>query len=58
MGDVASEALAIGLRESTRRVEAPLRWQARHMGVPRIDIDDKQALGAALDEQHLARLER
>ncbi|MHB1538582.1 MAG: antitoxin [Solirubrobacteraceae bacterium] len=58
MGQVASEALAIALREPARPVGSPLRWRSRHMGMPRIDIDDKHALAAAFDEEYLARLRR
>jgi hypothetical protein len=57
MGRVASEVLAAGLREQAPREQAPLRWPSRHMGKPRIDLDDREALGRMLDGEYLAGLE-
>jgi hypothetical protein len=50
MGKVASERLAVGLRENARGEPSPLRWPSRHMGEPTIDLEDKDALWRALDE--------
>ncbi len=58
MGRVASEVLAAGLREPAPREAAPLYWPSRHMGKPKIDLDDKEAVGRMLDEEYLHRLER
>jgi hypothetical protein len=58
MGQVASEVLAAGLQDLAPRDLAPLRWPSRHMGRPRIDLDDKEAVGRMLDGEYLARLQR
>ncbi len=58
MGRVASEVLAVGLHEQGPRAEQPLRWPSRHMGRPRIDLDDREALGRMLDGEYLAGLDR
>ncbi|MGA2166319.1 MAG: hypothetical protein ABSH36_17900 [Solirubrobacteraceae bacterium] len=57
MGQVASEVLAAGLRGRTPKDLAPLAWSSRHMGRPRIDLEDREALGRVLDEEYLLRLE-
>jgi hypothetical protein len=51
MGQVASELLAVGLREDAPRESSPLRWPSRRMGKPRIDLEDKDAVWKALDKQ-------
>jgi hypothetical protein len=51
MGQVASERLAVGLRESAPAELSRLRWPSRRMGKPAIDLEDKDALWKALDEQ-------
>ncbi len=51
MGQVASERLAIGLREEAAGDAGPLRWPSRHMGSARIDLEDKDALWRVLDAQ-------
>jgi hypothetical protein len=51
MGQVASERLAVGLREDGPGERPPLRWPSRHMGKPRVDLEDKDALWRALEEQ-------
>jgi hypothetical protein len=51
MGQVASERLAVGLREDVPRELSPLRWPSRHMGKPRIDLEDRDAVWKALDKQ-------
>ncbi len=51
MGQVASERLAVGLREDAPREASPLRWPTRRMGKPRVDLEDKDAVWQALDRQ-------
>lgn len=58
MGQVASEVLAAGLGEQAPGERAPLLWPSRGMGRPRIALDDREALGRALDEEYLNRLRR
>jgi hypothetical protein len=59
MGQVASELLAPALAdEESPRERSPLRWVSKRMGTPRIDLEDKHALGQALDEEYLQRLAR
>jgi hypothetical protein len=58
MGQVASETLAVGLREQVASKPHPLRWPSQRMGKPLIDIDDKEALWRMLDEEHLRKLAR
>jgi hypothetical protein len=49
MGQIASERLAVALREEMPVEPAPLRWPARHMGKPKIDLQDKDALWRILE---------
>jgi hypothetical protein len=56
MGQLASERLAASLGERVSSEPPPLRWSSRHMGKPAIDLDDKQALGRLLDEEHMRRV--
>lgn len=51
LGDLVSQLLAEALAQRTRRASAPRRfhWVSRAMGA-RVDISDKDALYAALDE--------
>jgi hypothetical protein len=51
MGAVASEVLARGLSETTGQSESPLAWTSRNLGVPLIDLEDKDAVQAALDAE-------
>jgi hypothetical protein len=51
MGQVASERLAVGLREDAPGELPPLRWPSKRMGRPNVDLEDKGALWKALDEQ-------
>jgi hypothetical protein len=51
MGRVASERLAVGLREDAPGELLPLRWPSRHMGKPQVDLEDKDALWRVLDKQ-------
>jgi hypothetical protein len=49
MGQVASERLAGALGEDTPDESTPLRWSTRHMGKPKVDLQDKDALWRVLD---------
>jgi hypothetical protein len=51
LGDLASELLAsaIAARKSTTAPAVRLQWTSRSMGAL-VDLDDKEALFAALDE--------
>ncbi len=49
MGQVASELLAGALREPDGAAPPPVDWISRPLGSPRVDLDDKEAVGAALD---------
>ena len=44
MGQLASERLAVALREDTSMEGTPLRWPSRRMGKPKVDFQDKDAL--------------
>ena len=52
IGSIASELLAdaLAVRRQKKIAENPkLNWITRDMGEPRVDLDDKEALYAALD---------
>jgi hypothetical protein len=49
MGQLASERLAVGLREEEPGQPAPLSWPTRRMGKSRVDLHDKDALWRLLD---------
>jgi hypothetical protein len=49
MGQVASERLAVGLREDAPGATPRLRWPSRHMGRPSVDLEDKDALWRAVE---------
>jgi hypothetical protein len=49
MGQLASERLAVSLRESAPKELPRLRWPSRRMGKPAVDLDDKDALWKLLD---------
>ena len=52
MGRLASELLARALTESAEPTPAsPLRWTSADLGVPRVDLEDKEAMRAAMDER-------
>lgn len=52
MGDVASELLARALAEPAGAGQPiPLRWVSRDLGRPKVDLEDKQALHALLDNR-------
>ncbi len=48
MGQLASERLAVALHEPAGET-APLRWPAKPMGSPAVDLRDKEALHRILD---------
>jgi hypothetical protein len=48
MGQLASERLAVGLREKTAP-PAPANWPTKRMGKPRIDLDDEEAVRKTLE---------
>ena len=50
MGQVASEALAPALAEEPP-VPPPFVWKTYDMGLPLIDLEDKDALYRMLDEE-------
>ena len=51
MGRVASELLAAALGESERsRSGPPFRWSSADLGAPRVDLEDKEAVRRALEE--------
>jgi plasmid stability protein len=49
MGQIASEALAVALAEEPAK-PVPFRWKTHDMGLPLIDLEDKDALYRILDE--------
>lgn len=51
MGQIASELLARGLaqREAVGPPTSP-QWRSWNLGKPRIDLEDKEAVRAALEE--------
>ncbi len=50
MGQLASELLARSLDEPAGKpVESALAWIAKDLGIPRVDLEDKEAVRAALD---------
>ena len=51
MGQLASELLANSLGEhaSRHRAAADLEWVAKDLGRPLVDLEDKEAVRAALD---------
>lgn len=50
MGQVASELLARGLAEGADRGEPELRWRSGRLGESLVDLEDKEAVRAVLDE--------
>lgn len=52
MGRVASELLARALAVSDEGTGSPPpRWISRDLGTPRVDLEDKEAVRALLDER-------
>jgi hypothetical protein len=49
MGQLASERLALALREDAAELPLPLRWPAESMGGPAVDLQDKDAVLRILD---------
>ena len=50
MGQVASEALAAAFADAPA-VSPPFEWKTYDMGLPLIDLEDKDALYRILDEE-------
>jgi len=50
MGQVASEELARALAEEPAAAP-PFRWVSHHMGEPLVDLEDKAAVWAILDDR-------
>lgn len=50
MGQIASEELARALAD-VRADVPPFRWVSHHMGEPLVDLEDKAAVWAILDER-------
>ena len=48
MGRLASELLAGSLARHDADAPSPVKWHSRYLGVPLIDLEDKEALRAAL----------
>jgi hypothetical protein len=55
MGQLASEQLAVGLREALPPQLPPLSWRRRDMGPFKVDLEDKDAVARLLDEDELGR---
>jgi hypothetical protein len=49
MGQVASELLARSLQHGSGEVLPAFKWTSRDLGQPRVDLEDKEAVRAALD---------
>jgi hypothetical protein len=49
MGQVASELLAIRMAEEADRPATELEWRSDNLGEPLVDLEDKEAVRAALD---------
>jgi plasmid stability protein len=55
MGALASELLAQSLADRSDATEpGPLRWTSRDLGVPQVDLEDKDALHSLLDDSSSA----
>lgn len=55
MGQLASERLAVSLEQDAPAELPPFRWNPKHMGEPRIDLEDKEALWRILDAEWYER---
>lgn len=51
MGRLASELLAPALKEQPRAEEPPFEWKSHDMGLPLVDLEDKEAVWAILDDR-------
>jgi len=49
MGQLASERLAVALEDEVQMEAQPFKWPTWHMGEPKIDLQDKDALWRVLD---------
>jgi len=49
IGELASQLLARELREEAQSTP-PFSWVSRDLGKPAVDLEDKEALGAVLDQ--------
>ncbi|MBA2765740.1 MAG: antitoxin [Solirubrobacterales bacterium] len=50
LGRLASELLATALHETEpEEAEQPFRWRTHRMGLPLVDLEDKDAVWAILD---------
>jgi hypothetical protein len=49
MGQLASERLAVSLGDKPVVEPPPFKWPTWHMGRPKVDLRDKDALWRALD---------
>ena len=50
MGQLASELLARSLREGADPPVLELQWRSDRLGEPLVDLEDKEAIRAVLDE--------
>lgn len=50
IGALASELLARGLDQEPRPQPAPFAWVSRDLGVPTVDLEDKEALALLLEQ--------
>ncbi len=51
LGQIASELLAQALAETKPEEPKPFKWSSQNMGPPLVDLEDKDALWAVLDER-------
>ena len=51
MGQVASEVLAKALAEPRTRDAPTFEWLSRNLGLPLVDLDDKEAVRVILDDR-------
>ena len=49
LGDLASQLLARSLKDLGERPDREFKWISRDLGEPMVDLEDKEALNAALD---------
>jgi hypothetical protein len=50
MGQVASELLAKSMARGADEATEPLHWRSAKLGEPLVDLEDKEAVRAVLDE--------
>ena len=51
LGAVISELLAAGLSPTSTPQPHPFHWHSQDMGVPHVDLEDKDALYRAMEER-------